>query len=212
MTNESTNAVQDRIDQYLRGQLSQEETRQFELKMLEDHQLFEQVQREEMLRQGIAEQAKETSAPVSESQQRIKRKKKPLMQWLQPVLAGGFALVLIALGINNVNLRQQLNELQSPRPGIPVITLHEQRTLLPETGTNLSELGNINGPFLLEIDVSAYEEQEFRVEIKTYDDIYIYERVQSDLRGYLTILIRNSNTDVNIKSTAGEELIKYSNY
>ena len=208
MTSSASNPEARRIDDYLRGRLTEEETRQFEIRMLEDEDLFAQVQREELLRQGMAEQPHEASEPKSEPmQQGNGGEKAPLIRWLQPALTGGLALALIALGIDSLDLRQQLDQMEAPRPGIPVITLHDQRALLPGTQDQSNELHNINGPVLLEIDVSAYAEQEFQVEIRTGDDIYTYERVQSDARGYLTVLLPIEVSTVTVKDLKQEEII-----
>ena len=205
--NNRTSTESRRIEDYFRGRLSEEETRLFEIQMLEDDQLFAQVQREDLLRQGLAEQSQELSKP----------KPKPVhhvngdgmvqrMRWLQPVLTGALALVVITLGVVSLDLRQQLDQMQTPQPGIPVITLHDQRAFLPGIQTQSSDFGDIKGPVLLEIDVSAYEKQEFQVEIQTTRDIYTYERVQPDARGYLTVYLPVESDSVAVYSKDGRIL------
>lgn len=188
MTSVESNSESRRIEDYLRGRLNDEETRQFERRMLEDDELFAKVQREDLLRQGIADQPIEASEPKSTPWWRGSAVDRgPLIRWLQPALTGALAASVIVLVIGNLDLRQQVEQMQAPRPGIPVITLHDQRALLPGTEAQSNNLEDIEGPVLLEIDVSAYEDQEFTVEIQTARDTYIYERVQRDARGYLTV-------------------------
>lgn len=207
MTSTESKSRARRIEDYLRGRLTQEETRLFEIRMLEDDDLFDQVQREDLLRQGLAEQPHESSESESEPWWRGNAEKiAPRMRWLQPVLTGALTLAVIALGIGNLDLRQQLEQMEDPRPGIPVITLHDQRTLLPGTQAQSYDFGDINGPVLLEIDVSAYEKQEFQVEIQTTRDTYTYDRVQPDVRGYLTVYLPVKPDVVTVYSKDGQEL------
>ena len=208
MTSTASNSEACRIEDYLRGRLTEEETRQFEIRMLEDDELFAQVQREDLLRQGLAKQSYKASDLKSESiQQGNSGRKTYLIRWLQPVLTGAFAIAVIALGIHNLDLRQQLEQMEAPRPGIPVITLHDQRALLPGTQAQPNEFDNISGPILLEIDVSAHEEQEFQVEIQTTHDTYTYERVQADMRGYLTVLLPASASAITVKNMRNEQIL-----
>jgi len=198
-----------RIEDYLRGRLNDEETRQFEMRMLEDDELFARVQREDLLRQGLAEQPVETREPERNPWWRGGAATTALTRWLQPALTGAMALAVIALAIGNLDLRQQLDQMQAPRPGIPVITLHDQRALLPGTEAQSNDLAGIEGPVLLEIDVSAYEEQEFTVEIQTAGDTYTYERVRADARGYLTVFISQKALAVIVMNLAQEEVIQH---
>lgn len=205
MTSVESNQESRRIEDYLRGRLKDEETRQFEMRMLEDDELFARVQREDLLRQGMAEQPAEIREPKPKPWWRGGGGTIALARWLQPALTGALALSVIALAIGNLDLRQQIDELQAPRPGIPVITLHNQRSLLPGTEMQSQDLEGIEGPVLLEIDVSAYEEQEFTVEIQTAHDTYIYERVRADARGYLTMLVPAKILAVEITKINGEK-------
>lgn len=210
MTSVESNSESRRIEDYLRGRLNDEETRQFEMRMLEDDDLFARVQREDLLRQGLAEQPVEANEPLPKPWWRGGAGDSiPLLRWLQPALTGAMALAVIALAIGNLDLRQQLDQMQAPRPGIPVITLHDQRSVLPGTDLPANDLGDIEGPVLLEIDVSGYEEQEFRVEIQAGRDTYLYERIQPDSRGYLTVLLPVKATGVFIYSSGSHEIIHH---
>lgn len=174
MTSVESKSQSRRIEDYLRDRLNEEATREFEMRMLEDDELFARVQREDLLRQGMAEQPHEAAEPMPKPWWRggagdcIS-----LMRWMQPALTGAMALAVIVLAIGNLDLRQQIDQMQAPRPGIPVITLHDQRALLPGTETQSNDLDDIQGPVLLEIDVSAYEEQEFTVEIQTAGETHL---------------------------------------
>ncbi|MGB0514646.1 MAG: hypothetical protein ACPGJE_07385, partial [Wenzhouxiangellaceae bacterium] len=113
VTSVESNSETRRIEDYLRGRLNDEETRQFEMRMLEDDDLFARVQREDLLRQGMAEQPVESYEPepkpwwLGGAGDSI-----PLMRWLQPALTGAMALAVIALAIGNLDLRQQLDQMQ----------------------------------------------------------------------------------------------------
>lgn len=185
-----------RVSDYIRGAVDEDERQQLEIELLEDPQLFEQVQHEALLRRGLG------STRLAEPET-----KPGWRGWLRPALTGVLALAVVALGIDNLRLNNAIDELQTPRTGIPVITLHDQRALLPGTEAQPGELGATEGPVLLEIDVSAYEEQEFQVEILTDRDTYTYERVRADARGYLTVLLTDIKVEILVLNNRGEVLI-----
>jgi len=209
MTSAESTAESGRINDYLRGRLDAEDAQKFEIQMLEDESLFARVQHEELFRQGLSEQPKLNSETSERSVRRDNfGKSSPLMRWLQPVLTGGFALATIALFTINLDLQKQLNQSQEPQAGIPVITMHDQRAILPGIQSQNNDLRGLSGPALLEIDVSAYEDQDFQVEIQTSYDIYVYERVQPDARGYLTVLLPHSGVVLAVKDMGGEKIFE----
>jgi len=193
-----------RIDDYLRGRLSEEETRRFEIQLLEDEALFAKVQREALLQEGLRELPIEAGQTEPESMSRSSaRRMSPLLRWLQPALTGALALAVVVLAFGNLGLRHQLDERLAPRPGIPVITLHDQRALFPGINDASTGPGDRDGPVLLEIDVSAYDEQEFRVEIQTTRDTYNYERIYPDARGYVTVYLPSGSSAVSVFNSQG---------
>ncbi|MEX2498045.1 MAG: hypothetical protein WD397_04120 [Wenzhouxiangellaceae bacterium] len=188
-----------RIADYVRGRLSEDEVQRFETQMLEDDDLFARVQREDLLRRGL--QTTNVEQPASPRR---------FPAWLQPALTGALAVAVVGLGIANLGLRDRLEQLQAPRTGIPVITLHDQRALLPDEQMEPARRLPGDGPALLEIDVSAYEEQEFQVEIRTARDTYTYERVRADARGYVTLLLTERASGIELKTVSGKNIGQYS--
>ena len=210
MTNVDSNPEARRIDDYLRGRLSEDQTRQFELRMLEDDVLFAEVQRVELLRTGLARLPDKPKEPApSEVMPSGQREAPWLLQWLQPALSAVLLLAVVALGIGNSSLRQQLEQAQAPRTGIPVITLHDQRALFPGVAGDAIDSEARDGPVLVEFDVSAHQQQAFRVEIRSARDTTIHERVVPDARGYLTVYLPDGQTSVAVSTERGEVLRRF---
>ena len=210
MTNVDSNPEARRIDDYLRGRLSEDQTRQFELRMLEDDVLFAEVQRVELLRTGLARLPDKPKEPApSEVMPSGQREAPWLLQWLQPALGAVLLLAVVALGIGNSSLRQQLEQAQAPRTGIPVITLHDQRALFPGVAGDAIDSEARDGPVLVEFDVSAHQQQAFRVEIRSARDTTIHERVVPDARGYLTVYLPDGRTSVAVSTERGEVLRRF---
>jgi hypothetical protein len=179
-----------RIDDYLRGRLSEEATRQFELRLLEDEALFAAVQREALLLEGMRDAPEVMETPsVALPDSGADRSIGAWLRWLHPPLTAALALGSVVLVFANLGLRQQVTELSAPRSGVPVVTLQDQRALFTEEPTLRAPLLPADGPILLEIDVSAHAEEEFRVEIRTARDRYLHERVRRDARGYVTVYL-----------------------
>lgn len=210
MTNVDSNPEASRIDDYLRGRLSEGQMRRFELRMLEDDVLFAEVQRMELLRDGLAQLPEQSKDPAPSAAMPSGQREAPwLLRWLQPALSAALLLAVVALGIGNAGLRQQLEQAHAPRTGIPVITLHDQRALFPGIeGRNDDPVGQ-DGPILLEIDVSAHQEQAFRVEIRTAGDTTIHERAVPDARGYLTVYLPDGPTRVDVSTEQGEVVRRF---
>jgi len=210
VTNVDSNPEARRIDDYLRGRLSEDQTRQFELRMLEDDVLFAEVQRVELLRTGLARLPDKPKEPApSEVMPSGQREAPWLLQWLQPALGAVLLLAVVALGIGNSSLRQQLEQAQAPRTGIPVITLHDQRALFPGMAGDAIDSEARDGPVLVEFDVSAHQQQAFRVEIRSARDTTIHERVVPDARGYLTVYLPDGQTSVAVSTERGEVLRRF---
>lgn len=165
-----------RIADYVRGRLEDDEVRRFELEMLEDDELFARVQREDLLRRGLQ---------TANLDAREGRGFFPA--WLRPALTGALALAVAVLGVHAWRLDQRLEQLQAPATGVPVVTLLQQRALLPGDG-GLPE-SPIEGPALLEIDVSMHGMEAFDLELKLVREARFLRRVRPDSRGYVTVLV-----------------------
>ena len=173
----------DRIADYLRGVLDEEATRQLELDMLEDPELFEQIQSQALLRQGLQGAEAESASG--------KKTYRPVWAgwlWGGYVLAGCLAVVAVGLGIRLHDLGQQLDSGAAPSVGIQVITLQTQRALVGQDGPRLPVDASSDG-LLIEIDVSARGGGEFTLLLETERGVTEWKAMQADERGYLTVFI-----------------------
>lgn len=203
------NAPEDRdrrVEEYVRGQADDETARQLEIEMLEDDDLFERVQTEDLLRRGFEETERVASSDRPEQQSGSTPL--PRLGW---ALAASFAAVAVALGLYSSQLSQQIDNLQAPSAGIPVVTLFEQRSLLPEPADPAVSLAGHEGPVLLEIDVSGYAHDSFQLELVREEGNLIWDKQVPDERGYLTVMAPESRAlkSIKVRSPDGKVLKSY---
>ncbi|MCC5865267.1 MAG: hypothetical protein JJU31_09130 [Wenzhouxiangella sp.] len=173
----------DRIADYLRGVLDEEATRQLELDMLEDPELFEQIQSQALLRQGLLDAEAEPASG--------KMTYRPAWAgwlWGGYVLAGSLALVVVGLGLRVHDLSQRLELVPAPSAGIQVLSLQTQRALLGP-GKQTLPLAPPSDGLLIEIDVSARGDTAFKLVLKTDSGVTEWTAIQADERGYLTVFV-----------------------
>lgn len=191
----------------MRGQADDEAARQLEIEMLEDEDLFQRVQTEDLLCRGL-EQSEASSGATGT------RRQPPLRVQARTgwALAAGFAAATVLLGIYSLQLNEQLESMQAPTVGVPVITFFEQRSLLPAADEPRFELSAHEGPALLEIDVSGYTHASFDLEIISRDQTTAWKEQLPDERGYLTVLVPNAGKveSMYVRSSDGELLKSYS--
>lgn len=192
-----------RVEDYLRGNADEDAVRRMEIEMLDDDELFERVQREDLLRQGMGEAERD----ASRGEQARSRRAAPAAR-LAWALAACFGAVALLLGAYSLHLAERIDALQSPTAGLPVVTLFEQRSLLPETADPSVHLAGHEGPVLLEIDVSGFPHESFQLELVGEQGSMIWEKQVPDARGYLTILAPKAQwvTAIRIRGPDGEIL------
>jgi len=177
---------QDRlIAAYIRGTADPEAVARLEEAMLDDDELFERVQQEALLQRGL-----KTTLVDSDSSG---TSKSAFWRWPGFALLGTLGLAVVVLGGWIVQLQQQIDHLQAPQTGIPVITLHDQRSVLAADSTPTLDGLPIAGPILVELDVSALAGQDFGIEIQTAGGRYQWTGQQPDWRGYLTVSLQASD-------------------
>lgn len=195
-----------RIEAYVRGQADDETARQLEIEMLEDDELFERVQTEDLLRRGIGEAERpRSSRSVGEPPAAVAR---PRLAW---ALAASFGAVAVLLGIHSMQLTQRIETLQSPVTGVPVISLFDQRSIMPGVSEQAISLAGLEGSVFLEIDVSGYDQAAFQLELTGDRGRLVWEALVPDERGYLTVLAprAQSISSIRVRSTEGEVLKSY---
>jgi hypothetical protein len=194
----STGHRDKRIADYVRNRADEETARQLEIDMLDDDELFEAVQAEAMLQEGLA---------LSGTEDDSARTTKPRRGWVTTTgwaLAATFAAVAVGLGIHSVQLDRQIEALQSPTAGLPVITLYDQRSaLLGETEEPTSLAIGSQGA-LVEIDVSTAETDRFRLTLQTERRRYEWEAVEKDERGYVTVMLPPHETVISFSLISQE--------
>ncbi len=165
------------ISAYIRGTADPEDVARLEEAMLDDDELFERVQQEALLQRGLKTTLIETD-PIAES-------KPSFWRWPGFALLGTLGLAVVVLGGWIVQLQQKIDHLQAPQTGIPVITLHDQRSILAPSQESTAFPNE--GPILIEMDVSAYEDTQFRLELQSGGKIHHWENLSADDRGYITV-------------------------
>lgn len=171
---------QDRlIAAYIRGTADPEAVARLEEAMLDDDELFERVQQEALLQRGLKTTLMESDSPATS--------KSTIWRWPGFALIGTLGLAVVVLGGINVHLNGELEQLRSPHTDVPVITLFEERSLLTESiGLVASRQ---EGPVLIEIDVSASEQDRFQLELKSANLNHSWENLTPDDRGYVTVYL-----------------------
>ena len=195
---------QDRlIAAYIRGTADPEAVARLEEAMLDDDELFERVQKEALLQRGLKTTLMESDSPATS--------KSTIWRWPGFALIGTLGLAVVVLGGWIVQLQQQIDHLQAPQTGIPVITLHDQRSLIPQPELDLA-MPLPGERVLLEIDVSAHSEALFSVTLKTGVELQTWANLIPDDRGYITLLLvlPTSGLDLEVTNEAGEILMRES--
>ncbi len=173
----------ERIADYLRGVLDEEATRQLELDMLEDPELFERIQAEALLKQGFKGAEAEPA-----SGKKTYRPARAGWLWGGYVLAGGLAMMVVGLGVRLHDLSLQLQSGAQPSVGVQVITLQTQRALIAPDSTPLPDRASDDG-LLIEVDVSARGEGTFALRVETERRRHDWVGLRPDARGYLTVFL-----------------------
>lgn len=195
-----------RVEDYVRGQADEDTARQLEIEMLEDDALFERVQTEDLLSRGFDETDRAASTNSNGSGSGTAGP--PRLAW---ALAASLAAVAVLLGAYSLALHERIETLRSPSTGLPVITLFEQRSLMPDASDPAAQLAGHEGPVFLEIDVSAYRHPSFQLELVRDEGSLIWQAQAPDERGYLTVLAPKAGElkAIHIRSPDGELLKSY---
>lgn len=165
------------ITDYVRGCADPEQARQLELAMLEDDELFERVQAEQLMKQGLQ------SADLREPRHGLASGL--FGHWPGKALIGGLSTALVLLGVYVIILERQLERLTLPEVEVAVVTLLAERDLLP----GRTERQPVSGSALIEIDVSGYDQQSFELEVGLGEEVRRWQAVRVDERGYLSVFV-----------------------
>jgi hypothetical protein len=195
------------VEDYVLGAADEDAARQMEIEMLEDDELFERVQNEELIRRGF--ESTEQVGSASRSQGSGNSAAHPRLPW---ALAASFGAAALLLGLYSLQLNERIETLQSPTTGLKVITLFEQRNLVPDTTDPTAQLAGHEGPVFLEIDVSAYKHESFQLEIVRGEGSLTWEDQVPDHRGYLNILIPEAHLlqEIRLRTRRNELIQTYS--
>ena len=81
-----------------------------------------------------------------------------------------------------------------------MITLLEQRAFAGDTSTPAADMQQA----ILEVDVSAYMDQEFAVTLRDSSGSRSWQALQADERGYLTVFVPQLRDDVQLQVTSAD--------
>ena len=165
------------IADYVRGCADPEQARRLELAMLEDDELFERVQAEQLMRQGLQ------SADLREPRRGLASGL--FGRWPGKALISGLSAALVLLGVYVITLERQLERLTLPEVEVTVVTLLAERDLLPGRTDRLPASGGA----LIEIDVSGFDQEAFELEVGLGEEVRRWPAVRVDERGYLSVFV-----------------------
>lgn len=198
----STGHRDNKIADYVRNRADDATARQLEIDMLENDELFEAVQTEELLREGLGHSAAVEASNGADH---------TASGWITPMgwaLAATFAAATVLLGFYAAWLSDRVETLQAPSAGLPVVTLFQQRSaLLGEESTPNTLQTGAKGA-LIEIDVSAAKADRFRLILQTETQRFEWDGVQRDERGYVTVFLppNEQARSILIRSETGDLL------
>jgi hypothetical protein len=192
------------VKDYVRNRADDEAARQLEIEMLEDDELFDAVQTETLLREGMG-----TSAQTEATDASGRRG-----GWMAPAgwaLAATFAAAAVLLGLYATGLQERVESLEAPSAGLPVVTLFDQRsTLLGEAPAPQTLQTGATGA-LIEIDVSAAGSETYALTLETPSRRYEWTGMEPDQRGYLTIFLppNEQARSIRVRSAAGRVIRQF---
>jgi len=185
---------QERIQRYLLSAGESADSERLEIEMLDDDELFAQVQIDDMIREGLVSTKIESAADGIWGMPGVPAR------WPLSAAIGLLSLTVLALGIRMHDLTQQIDQLSNPQVQVPVITLLEQRALAGDTSTPAADMQRA----ILEVDVSAYMDQQFAVTLRDSTGSRSWQALQADERGYLTVFVPQLRDDVQLQVTSAD--------
>lgn len=187
------------IAAWVRGTLAEARRDALELAMLEDQALFDRVQHEALLCNGLI--GTDLDAGPSTAQRWFGR--------FGLIASAAFAVCALGFGVLAWDLYRQLDIQANPATGVPVVTLLEQRAILPGMD-GADPRAAIPGPALIEADVSLSGGEAFDLELEFVDQRRFQRRVRPDARGFVTALVPPGRTltGIVVRDARGQVLIE----
>jgi len=185
---------QERIQRYLLSAGESADSERLELEMLDDDELFAQVQIDDMIREGLVTTKIESTAGSIWGMLGVPTR------WPLQAVIGLFTLAVVAMGIRMHTLTQQIDRLSGPQVQVPVITLMEQRALADSAQPAAADLQQA----ILEVDVSAYMTQSFDVTLQDSAGSNTWHGLKADQRGYLTVFVPALHEDVELQVSSAD--------
>ncbi|GAB4113646.1 MAG: hypothetical protein Tsb0027_01080 [Wenzhouxiangellaceae bacterium] len=185
---------QERIQRYLLSAGESADSERLEIEMLDDDELFAQVQIDDMIREGLVTTKIESTAGSIWGMLGVPTR------WPLQAVIGLFTLAVVAMGIRMHTLTQQIDRLSGPQVQVPVITLMEQRALADSAQPAAADLQQA----ILEVDVSAYMAQSFDVTLQDSAGSNTWHGLKADQRGYLTVFVPALHEDVELQVSSAD--------
>ncbi|MBU1189901.1 MAG: hypothetical protein KKC01_12805 [Gammaproteobacteria bacterium] len=185
---------QERIQRYLLSAGESADSERLEIEMLDDDELFAQVQIDDMIREGLVTTKIESTAGSIWGMLGVPTR------WPLQAVIGLFTLAVVAMGIRMHTLTQQIDRLSGPQVQVPVITLMEQRALADSAQPAAADLQQA----ILEVDVSAYMTQSFDVTLQDSAGSNTWHGLKADQRGYLTVFVPALHEDVELQVSSAD--------
>ena len=207
MSNQQNN-LDERIMDYVRGRANAQSIQRLEIEMLEDPELFDRVQTELLLQEGLRTTSLESPDGATRSGRLLQ-----LWSWrlIGPALVGALSLTVAILVVQTVSLKQQVHDLSQPTVGVPVLTLMAERGLFQTEAPGDRATIRQAGRLLIEIDVSAHDLTTFDLELQHEKQTHHFSGIRVDERGYLTVLVPDyaDLIEIRVLDPAGRVLQAY---
>ncbi len=185
---------QERIQRYLLNAGESADSERLEIEMLDDDELFAQVQIDDLIREGLVTTKIESTADSIWGMLGVPTR------WPLRAASGFLALAVVAMGIRMHTLTQQVDQLSGPQVQVPVITLMEQRAFGGDASTPAADMRQA----ILEVDVSAYLDQAFDVTLQDSAGSKSWRGLRADERGYLTVFVPALHDDVELRVSSAD--------
>jgi hypothetical protein len=194
MNQQNDQLRQERIRQYLLNAGGKVDSERLEIEMLDDDELFAQVQVDDMIRESLITTKIESTAGSIWGMLGVPTR------WPYQAVIGLFTISVLVLGVRVHMLTQQIDQLSLPQVQVPVITLMEQRAFGGDASTPAADMQQV----ILEVDVSAYLDQAFDVTLQDSAGSRSWSGLKADERGYLTVFVPTLHEDLELRVSSAD--------
>lgn len=179
----------DWIDRYLKEELSVEELERFELRLMDDTALQDELEAALAVRQALSMAPPEGGEVVSAIDPA------PVREWAPWATAASVALAVVCVvalartQVENAGLQERLRALEGPRSGVLTVTLDPMRSGSPQ-GTVVYRPADLSAVLLdIPLPPAVRESTPLRFELRQGDSSLASWKATTDASGRITTLL-----------------------